>query len=97
MLPEVSSSCAAACAMAKPSANVVPDGNGADVVLEDLSMSEYPLLLPHSDVLQERCNDPSVKEISECDRVFTRAFNCKRIYPAFYFRKGPKYFFHHWH
>lgn len=40
MLPEVSSSCTAACAMAKPSPDVVPDRNGADVVLEDLSMSE---------------------------------------------------------
>lgn len=34
-------------------------------------------------MVQERCNDPSVKEISERDGVFTRAFSCKRIYPTF--------------
>lgn len=49
----MSSSCAAAFAIAKPSPDVAPDCNGADVVLEDLSMSEYPLLLLHCDVVQE--------------------------------------------
>lgn len=43
-----------------------PDSNNTDVILEVPSLSELPLSLSHSEMVQEQCNDVTLKEIFEC-------------------------------
>ena len=66
-LQEISSSCVVTHAMCKAETEVPPEGNDTDVVLEVPSFSKLPLSLSHSEMVQEQCNDVSLKEI--LDRV----------------------------
>ena len=71
-LQEISSSCVVTCAMHKAETEVPPESNNTDVVLEVPSLSELPLSLPHSEMVQEQCNNVSLKEIIEAEKLLLR-------------------------